>query len=98
MQTSFVGLKGLQNIKLIFHVMVLMTFPISVPALAHQQQTNSEEGVADRAKAEWLDGAPNRALEILDQEAQEDPPDLTILKLRGDIFATSRRRPEPPAL
>ena len=63
------------------------------PALAHQQHMKSKE-VGDRAKTEWLDGAPNRALEILDQEAQEEPADLTILKLRGDIFATSRRDQE----
>jgi len=71
-----------------------MAVSISVPGLAHQQQTKSDDGVVDRAKAVWLNGAPNPALEILDQEMQGNPTDLRILKLRGDIFATSRRDQE----
>ena len=91
MHTSLLGRKVFRNIKLTLSVIVLGILPISVSGLAHQQQTNSDEEVVDRAKAVWLDGAPIPALEILDQEMQGNPSDMRILKLRGDIFSTSRR-------
>ena len=94
MHTSFKGRNFIRNSTFALSCMVLLTLLISISALANPQPTITNDGVADRAKAAWLDGAPNRALEILDQEAQDDPTDLRILKLRGDIFATSRRNPE----
>lgn len=94
MHTSFAGGKVLKNIKFTLSLIGLMALPIGLPVLANQEQTNSDDGVVDRAKAVWLNGAPNRAMEILDQERQGTPPDLRILKLRGDIFSTSRRDQE----
>ena len=48
--------------------------------------------IADLAEAEWMDGAPNRALNILDPGLQEYPDDFRLLKLRADILATASRR------
>ena len=94
MHTSFAGRKVLKNTKFTLSLIGLMTLLISLPVFANQEQTDSDDGVVDRAKAVWLNGAPNRAMEILDQEMQGTTPDLKILKLRGDIFSTSRRDQE----
>ena len=56
-------------------------------ALADEQRIRL---VADRAEAEWMEGAPNRALDILDQGIRDDPHAFTLQKLRADVLATSR--------
>jgi tetratricopeptide (TPR) repeat protein len=63
-------------------------------AFAEDPQVLSEQKVAERAKGAWESGAINGALEILDQWIQDNPHALTLQKLRGDIFATSRRPQE----
>ena len=94
MNTSFLRLKCQWNIKMIFYILLFLTLTISTPAFAEQQQMNAGDSVADRAKATWMDGATSRALDILDQGIRDDPHDLKLQKLRGDILATSRRNQE----
>ena len=57
-------------------------------ALADEQRIRL---VTDRAEAEWREGSPNRALDILDQGIRDYPHAFAIQKLRGDVLATSRR-------
>ena len=68
-------------------VVTLMMGPF---ALAEDPSLRSEEQVAEQAKAVWESGAINPAIEMLDQGIQDHPHALTLLKLRGDILATSR--------
>ncbi len=75
------------NINLMLSFMIFLTMPSSSVALA-------QETIADLAEAEWMEGAPNRALDILDQGLQDNPQDLRLHKLRGDVLATSRRDQE----
>ena len=67
---------------------LLLSLSVSTVAFADEQRLRL---VADRAKAEWLEGAPNRALDILDQGIRDYPHAFTLQKLRGDVLATSRR-------
>jgi tetratricopeptide (TPR) repeat protein len=60
-------------------------------AFAEETPALSEAQVAERAKSEWESGYISGALEILDQWIQDHPSALALHKLRGDIFATSRR-------
>jgi len=59
-------------------------------SLAEEPSRQTEQYVADQAKAVWESGAINAALEILDQGIQDYPYDLTLQKLRADILTTSR--------
>ncbi len=57
---------------------------------AEESRSFSEEEIAGQAKAIWESGAISPALDILEQGIQDHPRALTLLKLRGDILATSR--------
>ncbi|HJT21292.1 MAG TPA: tetratricopeptide repeat protein [Nitrospira sp.] len=58
-------------------------------------EPSSEQGVLEEAKAAWETGATNRALEILDEWAEDDKEEAPALgKLRGDILTASRRPQE----
>ena len=83
-----------KQLLLILHGIVFLTLSIAFPALANKETVNPKEEIIDQAKAVWLEGAPNRALEILDQEGLGNSSDPKILRLRGDIFATTRRDQE----
>ena len=91
MKPLFVSQKSHCHITVILVAMLLITMPISAFALAEEPPIPSENRVANLAEAEWMDGAPNRAMDILDQGIRDHPYDLTLQKLRGDILATSRR-------
>jgi tetratricopeptide (TPR) repeat protein len=61
---------------------------------AQDQEVTSGEVVASQAKAAWLDGSPNRALDILDQGILNFPRFSLLQKIRGDILTTIRRNQE----
>lgn len=61
---------------------------------AQDPEMISGEVVANQAKSAWMDGSPNRALEILDQGVREFPKFSPLQKLRGDILTTIRRNQE----
>lgn len=67
---------------------LLVWVSVRPPALADEQRIRP---VTDRAEAEWREGSPNRALDVLDQGIREYPHAVAIQKLRGDVLATSRR-------
>jgi len=71
-----------------------MTPTLSTWTFADDGQIGPEQEIADQAKAAWLDGATNPALEILAQGIESYPHALTLQKLRGDILATARRPQE----
>jgi tetratricopeptide (TPR) repeat protein len=80
-----------QPIAMLLSVPVVWTLAMGHLVLAKDTQLVSEENVAERAKGVWESGAPNRALEILNEWTQDNPHTLIVDKLRGDILATSRR-------
>ncbi len=51
----------------------------------------SEAQIAQRATAAWEHGDISRALEIMDPWIRDHPDSITLYRLRGDIFAASRR-------
>lgn len=75
-------------------IMVLLTLPLNTSTFAEDTQIQPEQKIADQAKAAWLDGATNPALEILDQGIASHPQALTLQKLRGDVLTTVRRPQE----
>lgn len=94
MNTCFVRLKRQWNRNVILHLLVLVMMSIGAPGFAEPQQRNTGDRVSDRANAAWIDGAVSRALDILDRGIRDNPHDLMLQKLRGDILATSRRNQE----
>lgn len=94
-KTSFVRLKRLQRShKGILCLMLLMSLSTSSWIFAQDQSVNSANGVADHARASWMEGAPIRALDILEQGIRDNPESLTLQKLRGHVLSTSRRPQE----
>lgn len=71
-------------------VPLVATLTMSLFVFAEDPSLHPEEQVAEQAKAVWESGAINPAIEMLDQGIQDHPHALTLLKLRGDILATSR--------
>lgn len=63
-------------------------------ASAENLSNGSIASVAERARGAWENGAIPLALDILDDELQHVPQDVTLNKLRGDILSTSRRPQE----
>ena len=78
------------SLTVMFCVMILWS--ATPPAFAVEQRAAEIDKIADLAEAEWIDGAPNRALHILDPGLQEHPDDFRLLKLRADVLATASRR------
>ena len=71
---------------------VILLWLATTPGLAIEQQGAEIEEIANLVEAEWMDGAPNRALHILGPGLQTHPNALRLQKLRADILATTSRR------
>jgi len=61
-------------------------------AFAGEQRDGTIEEIAGLAEAEWMDGAPNRALHILGPGLETHPNAVRLQKLRADVLATASRR------
>ncbi len=83
-----------RTVKSILALTIFTICPFGTVALAEERPMNAVDIIADRAAAEWVDGATTRALDILDQGLQAHPQALVLHKLRGDVLATSRRDQE----
>ena len=84
-----------------FRIMITMAIAITfllvthVPLIfAQGHETESENAVINRATEAWMNGASPLALDILEQGLREHSHSLTLRKLRGDIFTTTRRNQE----
>lgn len=86
-----------QSIARLLGVPLVLTLTMGPAAFAEDPPVLSEEKVAERAKSAWESGAINGALDILEQGIHDNPPPLTLHKLRGDIFTTIRRPREAVA-
>ncbi len=71
-------------------VPLALTLTTGSLVFAEDSLTPSEKHIAEHARTVWEGGTTTAALEILDQGIQDHPAALTLLKLRGDILATSR--------
>ena len=61
---------------------------------AQDSEIELEDAIVDRAREAWIEGAAPHALEILEEGIRKAPQSLTLRKLRGDIFTTTRRNQE----
>jgi len=73
-----------------FAVVLWMADTVSAEG-PHAQPNESEAQIAQRASAAWEHGDIPRALEIMDAWMNDHPESITLHRLRGDIFAASRR-------
>jgi tetratricopeptide (TPR) repeat protein len=71
-------------------VPLALALAMSPITFAGTPPAQSQEQIADRAKAMWENAAVASALETLDQGIQDHPHALTLQKLRADILSTSR--------
>ena len=71
---------------------VMLLWSGATQAFAGEPRDEAIDEIADLAETEWMDGAPNRALHILDPVLQDHPDDFRLLKLRADVLATASRR------
>lgn len=76
------------------HGMMILVALYLGSGVAQAQKKTSGNGMAERARAAWMDGSPDRALDILDQDIQEFPGFSLLQQLRGDILTTIRRNQE----
>lgn len=72
----------------------LMTLFAGTWVFAYDQGMMSEEQAGNQARAAWMNGSANQALNILDQEILKFPKDSFLKKLRGNILTTIRRNQE----
>ncbi len=91
-KTSSEWLRCSYHFRVTFCVMLLVTWTPTTQTLAHDQQRDAIDVIADHAKTEWMNGASNRALHILSQGIQDYPRAVSLQKLKGDILATTSRR------
>jgi len=75
-------------------MVILVVLCTGAGIFAQDQEMIPGEVVANQAKAAWMDGSPNRALDLLDQGIREFPLFLLLQKLRGNILTTIRRNQE----
>ncbi len=74
-------------------VMAAASGPAAAPAATDVPPgADAGERIAHRAEVAWLDGAPARALQLLDNGIQAHPDTMTLHVLRGHILATTSRR------
>jgi tetratricopeptide (TPR) repeat protein len=78
----------------IYGLVILVALCTGAGIFAHDQEGMSGEVVASQAKAAWLEGSSNRALDILDQGILDFPQLSLLQKIRGDILTTIRRNQE----
>jgi len=90
LQDDSIVLPWLRYVVAIVAITLVLSLTIEFRALSEYSPLPSEESVAENAKAAWESGAMNRALEILEQGIQDNPPALKLHKLRGDILSATR--------
>ena len=75
-------------------VIALMTGLLYAIVSAEDQPLTQVDTIAERAQEAWIDGATNRALDIINHGIQGHPQALGLMKIRGDILSTTRRPQE----
>jgi tetratricopeptide (TPR) repeat protein len=90
LQDDSIVLPSLRYVVAVLAITLVFSLTIESRALSEYSPLPSEESVAENAKAAWESGAMNRALEILEQGIQDNPPALKLHKLRGDILSATR--------
>jgi tetratricopeptide (TPR) repeat protein len=92
-KTHLPWLRHLRNAGPIHGMVFLMALYAGTVVFAYDQGMMSEEEV-NQARAAWMNGSANEALNILDQEILKFPKYSLLQKLRGDILTTIRRNQE----
>ena len=86
------SVKGSFECGLTVMLCVMILWSATTQVFALEQRDDAIDEIAGLAEAEWLDGAPNRALHILGPGIQAHPDDVRLLKLRADVLASASRR------
>jgi len=89
-QHGAMGPPGSCAIAILLATFFLVTLTTTPAAFSESSQPRSEAYIAEQVKAAWETGAINRAFDILEQGIHDNPPALTLQRLRGDILSTTR--------
>ena len=76
------------------HGLVLLMILFAGTGLAYAEKKKTEDEVINQARAAWMKGSANQALDILDQEIPHFSQNTILQKLRGTILTTIRRNQE----
>ncbi|MDH5296718.1 MAG: hypothetical protein OEW26_06270, partial [Nitrospirota bacterium] len=79
-----------RKVGMTYGMLLFVVLYTGVGVSAQDPKGSSGDMVAHQAKVAWMNGSPNRALEILDQGTREFPQFSPLQKLRGDILTTIR--------
>ncbi|MCA9420637.1 MAG: tetratricopeptide repeat protein [Nitrospira sp.] len=79
---------------MIHGIIFLIVLFVGTGVFAQYQGMMLDEERVNQARAAWMDGSVNQALNILDQEILKFPGHTFLQKLRGDILTTIRRNQE----
>ncbi|MCA9498513.1 MAG: tetratricopeptide repeat protein [Nitrospira sp.] len=94
MDLHSLGSRFLQNTGALGGVVLLLVLSAGTLVFAYGERVKSEKGVINQARAAWMNGSANQALDILDQEISHFPKNSNFQKLRGNILTTIRRNQE----
>lgn len=75
-------------------LVLLMVLFAATWVFAYDEGMKSDEEVINQARAAWMNGSANQALDILDREISHFPQNKNFQKLRGNILTTIRRNQE----
>lgn len=75
-------------------MVLLMVLFAGTLVFAYEEGMKAEEELIHQARAAWMNGSANQALEILDQQISHFPQNAIFEKLRGNILTTIRRNQE----
>jgi len=94
MKTHLPWLQQFRNVGAIHGMVFLVALFTGTGVFASDEGMISAEEASKQARAAWMNGSANQALNILDQEILKFPKNSFLQTLRGNILTTVRRNQE----